>query len=381
MTEATLRERLEKVIYSSPEPMHGPLEDGFYACDMHVHSNHSHEIPYLEKYSPLTKMVLAFEKGMHYFTLTDHDTFSGVMELQDKLVSMGKAGEAALDRFIPGLEINTWVQEVEQAIHINVYGLTHRQWKDIRKLYCYEEHNDIVYHYDELREYLDDQGLPYQYNHPIYKSIDPGQLRDILSSVFPFVRGKDDHPLDMEGLVDLIPQFPMTEVNGSRIGILNDIAEYHALANNIPITGGTDDHFSIIIGTTYSVAQGENWQDYLANIWAGKGGVVRHDADDEFARRRSSDVIDIVLGGSCDTTKYLGMLINMEFKGKTKGIVDLWNPKFLPLIRKPLTKLGASSFINSQHIGLPEEWLDAIQKGEKADITKKLEKLKNGQGG
>ena len=76
-------------------------------CDLHTHSTASDG-----RYSPSEVVKKAFERGVKYLALTDHDTVSGIEE--------ANAEEEKLDiHFIPGVELSTTYKG--ETVHILGY--------------------------------------------------------------------------------------------------------------------------------------------------------------------------------------------------------------------------------------------------------------------
>lgn len=353
--------------------MHGAVPEGQYACDMHVHSSHSIDIPPLAKYSPLAKMVLAFERGMHYFTLTDHDTYTGVLELQEQLAGMGSIGETALKRFIPGVEIQVYVERVSQVVHTNVYGLNEKQWQVINSMY---HGKDEIRDFEMLTDYLRSENLTYSFNHAFWKPMGRNQVPGLFKRIIPGMSSDRDDPISLVSLGLIFPEFPLIELNGSRIEPLNDLAEYFALVHGIPLVGGSDDHYTIPLGNCYTVAPGKSWKTFLEYVAKGKSEVMRSHLDKQMATEKAEHVTEVLLGGSCDTTKYLGILINIEFWKPIKKLLGMWKPKYLPYLRKSAVKIGAKGYLQSQYSCLPLSWNMAIQFGERTPVREALDRLR-----
>ena len=76
-------------------------------CDLHTHSTASDG-----RYSPSEVVKKAFERGVKYLALTDHDTVSGIEE--------ANAEAEKLDiHFIPGVELSTTYKG--ETVHILGY--------------------------------------------------------------------------------------------------------------------------------------------------------------------------------------------------------------------------------------------------------------------
>ena len=376
----SLEERLERVISSSHDPMYGKVPAGKYVGDMHVHSGFSKDVPPLEPYSPLAKMVLALERGMHYFTLTDHNTYDGNLELIEQLSGMGELGKEALKRFIPGVEIDVYIKSVGQVIHTNVYGLNEEQWEKIHTFYDPEFSASSMFKQvdgiEELADYLKSEGLLFAFNHPFWKPMPKGKKQSFLRRVIPGLSEikKDHYSLVSLGL--LFSEFPVIEINGTRIQPLNDLAEYFALQHAKPLIGGSDDHYTETLGNCYTIARGETWQEFLEEIREGRAQVMRNDLDEAQAKKKAHHVVGVYFGGECDLAEYLGKLVNREWGFVIKKIFSLWQPRWLKYVHNHLTKLGAKGYLQTQYSCLPSSWQEAIWFGRKTPIREALERLK-----
>lgn len=372
----SLEERLERALFFPPDPMHGAVPEGQYACDMHVHSSHSTEIPALPRYSPLAKMVLALERGMHYFALTDHDTYTGVLELQEQLAGMGSMGETALKRFIPGVEVKVHVERVGQVVHTNIYGLSEKQWQAIQAMYHLK---DEIMEFETLTDYLRSENLIYSFNHPFWKPIGRNQLPGLFKRIIPRMSSAHDDPISLVSLGLIFPEFPLIELNGSRIESLNDLAEYFALVHGIPLIGGSDDHYGMSLAGCCTLAAGDTWQEYLEEIKDGRAGVMRSHLDEQKATKKAEHVVELLLDGSCDTAKYLGQLLLIEFGKLAKKVIGLWKPKYLPYSKRRLVKIGVKGYLQSQYSCLPLSWNMAVQFGERTPVREALDRLREKQ--
>lgn len=76
-------------------------------CDLHTHSTASDG-----RYSPSEVVKKAFERGVKYLALTDHDTVSGIEEANDE-------AEKLDIHFIPGVELSTTYKG--ETVHILGY--------------------------------------------------------------------------------------------------------------------------------------------------------------------------------------------------------------------------------------------------------------------
>ena len=67
-------------------------------ADLHVHSSFSHDVPSIPEFSPRALYDRAVERGMGFFTLTDHDTMEGIEDLRrSRRTACTESVRAALD--------------------------------------------------------------------------------------------------------------------------------------------------------------------------------------------------------------------------------------------------------------------------------------------
>ena len=76
-------------------------------CDLHTHSTASDG-----KFSPKEVVKKAYDRGVKYLALTDHDTLSGIAEAKEEAEKLGL-------NFIPGIELSTTYKD--ETIHILGY--------------------------------------------------------------------------------------------------------------------------------------------------------------------------------------------------------------------------------------------------------------------
>ena len=76
-------------------------------CDLHTHSTASDG-----KFSPKEVVKKAYDRGVKYLSLTDHDTLSGIAEAKEEAEKLGL-------NFIPGIELSTTYKG--ETIHILGY--------------------------------------------------------------------------------------------------------------------------------------------------------------------------------------------------------------------------------------------------------------------
>ncbi|MBS3163979.1 PHP domain-containing protein [Candidatus Woesearchaeota archaeon] len=344
-----LEERLERVLAED--------KGEHRACDMHVHSSSSYDVPTLARYHPMQKMVQAFEHGMYYFTLTDHNTIDGIRLLRDSLAAKGELGEKALSRVFPGVEIDCYVESLGRSIHTNVWGLTERNWKELSLLYDRSGEKPEMRDFPGLMSYLREEKLLYSFNHPFWSEVDDQPLQGILKRALPLPRFQNSFSLDIMSTAALFPEFPLVEKNGSRIEPLNDLAEYFAKLNGIPLVAGSDDHVGVELCRSYTLAPGETPREFLGNI-PSHGRVVHRSLDADEAEAKAREVVRIYFGDATADKEFFSALTNVQLGRIMKRLTALWKPKYLtPAVETAFAKIGARIYLETQRTCLPPELL------------------------
>jgi len=189
------------------------------------------------------------KKGMDYIVITDHNRIEGALLLKKKYP----------ERVIVGIEATSYFPEDGCKIHILIYGLNELQYDIIQTI------RTNIY---ELRDYLKQEKLAHSVAHATYS-----------------VNGK----LTIEHLEKLILLFDVFETrNGGRNNLHND--NWTKIINNLNkeytdelqrkyniepfsntpwikgMTGGSDDHAGIFLGTTYTELEANNIDEFLEYI-------------------------------------------------------------------------------------------------------------------
>ncbi|HEY2258342.1 MAG TPA: glycosyltransferase [Solirubrobacteraceae bacterium] len=211
-------------------------------ADMHVHSTASQlsklgvqrslHLPECAT-TPQEVYELAKRRGMDFVTITDHDTITGALTLED----------------LPGTfiseELTVAFKGEPQAVHVLCYGITpaDHEWL--------QSHNDDV---EACAEYLHDRGLTAALAHPFYAV------------------GAPLTPRHRRRLAQL---FPIWETrNGSRAKELNLPAFVYIETHGGTAIGGSDDHAGIDIGRTFTeTPRAATAAEFLAHLRAGRAAA------------------------------------------------------------------------------------------------------------
>lgn len=225
-------------------------------ADLHVHSKYSTRPSYWilqkigcsESYTePLKLYSIAMDRGMNFVTITDHDSVEGCLEIAH-----------LRDTFISE-EITTYFPQDGCKLHVLAYGITERQHADISSL-----RKNIF----ELVEYLNQERIVYAAAHPMYS------INNLLA---------------IKHFEQQIILFKNFELNGSQDACQNNILscilknltpdaiELLANKHNLKpygdrpweknLIGGSDDHSSLNIASTYTEVEGvSSAEEFLKGI-------------------------------------------------------------------------------------------------------------------
>ncbi len=218
----------------------GKQQDRWVPADMHVHSSCSYDVLPSADLHPEALYQKAFNKGMGFITITDHDT----MDAYD-IIGWER------ERLVTGVEITlSDFKRVGHTIHVNVYTLNKQQFialKDIAQKAC---------NIELFVDFLQKENLPYVYNHPFW-----------------FPSGEKANYKAVEELVDL---FPVIEYNMKRVKKKNMLAMWLAYKYNKGIVANTDTHIGQL-GNAFSLSKGNTFTEFFDNIVRGDSFIVPND--------------------------------------------------------------------------------------------------------
>jgi glycosyltransferase involved in cell wall biosynthesis/predicted metal-dependent phosphoesterase TrpH len=208
-------------------------------ADLHVHSSasavsklgvqRSLSIPECAT-APSEIYELAKARGMHFVTITDHDTIDGALSL-----------DHLHDTFISE-ELTAQFKGEPQAVHVLCYGITpdHHEWL--------QAHRDDV---ETCAAYLHEHDITAALAHPFYAVAAPltARHRRRLAELFPIWETR----------------------NGSRAKELNLPAFVYIDTHGGTAIGGSDDHAGIDVGRTFTeTPRAGTPAEFLAHIRAGR---------------------------------------------------------------------------------------------------------------
>ncbi len=213
---------------------------GWLAVDLHVHSSCSHDVLPSPEFHPEVLYQKSFQLGFDFVTITDHDTM-------DAYNVIGWERE----RLVTGVEISLFDPlRVGHTIHVNVYTLNVSQFHELKRIASCDRNIETFI------EYLNDQDLPYIYNHPFW-----------------FMQ--HDRP-NYRAVEEIFGLFPVIEYNMKRVRKKNLLALGLAAKYQKGFTASTDTHIGKI-GQAYTLAQGNSFREFFSNISQGNSYIVPQD--------------------------------------------------------------------------------------------------------
>jgi hypothetical protein len=218
--------------------------------DLHCHSyfsgktNHVKLLEPMDSYSsPETIYQLAKQRGMDLVTITDHDSIEGCLHL------LNQDPDKAKD-FIIGEEVTIPLPDLGSKIHVAVYDINETQHREITRLKS---------NFEEVLGYLKSQNILHALNHIL----------------FGFPKPQYSH----QYLDKMLESFEIFEGwNGAVSSRQNRLVS--GMIRKIPgksLIVGSDSHTLLRLATSYTLVPGNNKQDFLRNLKAGKTQVIGKD--------------------------------------------------------------------------------------------------------
>lgn len=228
-------------------------------ADMHVHTRYSdhpsewflQRLGAAESYTdPEAAYALAKSRGMDFVAITDHNCIEGALELA-----------ARHDDVIVGAEVTAYFPEDGCKVHVLVWGLDEARFEAIQDLRV-----DIT----RLRDYLREHRLPHSVAHATFSVNDRLTTTHleklvVLFDVFETINGArtSRQNVQWETLLDhLTPQLMAQLIRKHRIEPFSDRPWVKGR------TGGSDDHAGLLIGRTWTEADGGTPGAFLDSIAA-----------------------------------------------------------------------------------------------------------------
>lgn len=213
------------------------LERGWRKADMHVHTCCSHDVPPAASMRPENLFKKAKAAGFDHITFTDHDTVKAY-----DILGWNK------EDLVSGVELSLKdTQNVGHTVHINVFGFDKQQYAEFDKI-AREDH-DI---YGAI-DYFKSHGLAYTYNHPFWFEV-------------------GDKP-NIFAIPELARYFPVIEYNMQDLKQKNLFAAVLAQRYGKGMAVTSDSHTGSI-GKVYTIAKGDSFEEYFANVSKGNSYMV-----------------------------------------------------------------------------------------------------------
>jgi predicted metal-dependent phosphoesterase TrpH len=219
-------------------------------ADLHVHSYHSGYASHMrflrarDSYSDVFEIYrVARARGMDLVCLTDHDRIDGCLEFLDRYPH-------APD-FLMGEEIECYLPDAPGLrVHLGAIGVTESIHREVQRL------RPNVF---ETAAYLRSQDVFFGLNHL-------------------FLLYEDELPLEryLQLFMTIAPALETR--NGAALAADNRLVEaiagaWRASGTPIGVTGGSDAHTLMWVGTTYTEAQASTREAFLAELRAGRATV------------------------------------------------------------------------------------------------------------
>lgn len=218
------------------------IDSGWKKSDLHIHSTCSPDVLPCPEFHPEAIYQTSRKRGLDYISITDHDC----MDAYD-IIGWEREG------LVPGVEISlSDYERVGHTIHVNVFQLNKAQFTELERIAM--EAQDI----ELFIAFLRDQNLPYMFNHPFW--FQHGEAPNISS------------------VLNMVELFPAVEYNMKRVQKRNYMALWLAARYNKGILANTDTHIGEM-GATYTLAQGNTFDEFFHNIVNNQACIVPKDMD------------------------------------------------------------------------------------------------------
>src|SRR5438067_10419234 len=201
-------------------------------CDLHIHSRYSarseewlfRRFDFPDSYSdPEELHRQSLGLGMDYFTITDHDTIEGCLQIMD------------LSHSFISEQVTTYFPHDACKLHILVWGISEMQHRDIERI------RDNIF---DLQRYLQTAQIAHAVAHPLYSVNGKLEASHIERLILLF-----KHFEGINGLRDALrSDLAQTLFEQLTPGKINDFANRHNLAPTHAepwkkvFVGGSDDH-------------------------------------------------------------------------------------------------------------------------------------------
>lgn len=279
--------------------------------DLHLHSKASNKpggylsqkLGLAESYvQPVSLYTTLKSRGMTLFTITDHDTIDGCLEI------------AHLPNTFISEEITTYFPEDGTKVHIIAIDINEKQHKDLQHL------KQNIY---DLVDYMQQNSIIHILAHPLYDM--DGKLKKthiekflLLFDNWEVINGTRSR-LSSELTVKIAQHYSREglEILANKYGFIKRRRDF------IAFTGGSDDHGGLDVGTTYTQCEGSTVEDLKNSLLSGFVSAEGLHGD---PRRLSHMIINISREGlrkKVDLGNFGAILENLfDEKTKHSSILD-----------------------------------------------------------
>jgi glycosyltransferase involved in cell wall biosynthesis len=228
-------------------------------CDLHVHSIHSTDSGNFalrrarlgESYTlPALVYERCVRRGMTLVTISDHNTLDGALRIVDRP-----------NTFL-SVEVTTRFPEDDVVLHVLVWNLTEEDHRDL------QPYRPSVY---ELAAFLRERRLAHALAHPLYRMGPPLTVSHVerMMLLFGLWEGRNGARPESSNLLACRLAAAVTPAYLDKLAERHGFAPCHA--GRIGLTGGSDDHGGLDMGTTWTEAPGSAAELFLASVAAGEG--------------------------------------------------------------------------------------------------------------
>lgn len=215
---------------------------------------------------PLALYHLARRRGMNGVTITDHNSIDGCLDI------------AHLENAFLSCEYTAYFPEDRCKVHVLVHGIDEKQHDDLMR--ARDNIHDLVH-------YTIQHGLNYTCAHPLYSVNDrltPVHIERLILMFKNFEWNGDIHPGMNAALEDMLKG--LTPVIVDRLSNQYDMAPLFEDAWHKNIIGGSDDHSSLRLGTTFTEVENcASIEEFWQGVRSGQGHVhSEHSTPQTYAR-------------------------------------------------------------------------------------------------
>ncbi|MDW7731197.1 MAG: PHP domain-containing protein [Methanolobus sp.] len=260
------------------------LENGWHRADLHVHTCCSYDVPPARSMHPENLLTKGKSRGLDFITFTDHDTVKAYDLLGWNRTDLTTGVE---------LSIND-PENVGHTIHVNAFGFDKQQYREF-DLLARKERN--IY---SVIDYFKSHDLPYMYNHPFW-----------------FQHG--DRP-NILAVPEIAKDFPVIEYNMQDLKQKNLFSMILAQRYGKGMAVTTDSHTGSI-GKVYTIAKGEDFNEYFSNIRNGRSYMVMDEPIWKHLSRETSAWIELVFSMEKEIREEMGFTTGV---GRIDRIVNLF---------------------------------------------------------